>query len=255
MDRSIQEIARIAGTTSRTLRHYGELGLLVPSRISSGGMRHYDAEALVRLQRILLLRELGVGLPEIARILDGAREDVPALRTHLAQLGREQERLARQIAAVERTIEQMEKGVEPMAEEMFEGFDHAQHRAEVQERWGEEAAARGDAWWRGMTEVEQRDWQARVAELSTAWREAAARGVDPAGEEAQALAARHAAWLRAVPGTPGDGGADREGFAAYLMGLGEMYVADPRFAANYGGQPGARLVRDALAVHVERELG
>ncbi|GAA3200026.1 hypothetical protein GCM10020255_104150 [Rhodococcus baikonurensis] len=59
---SIQELAKSAGTTSRTLRHYGDLGLLEPSRIGANGYRFYDEDALVRLQRILLLRELGLGL-------------------------------------------------------------------------------------------------------------------------------------------------------------------------------------------------
>ena len=65
-DWSIQEIARLVGTTSRTLRHYDEIGLLPPARIAANGYRHYDEAALVRLQRILLLRELGLGLPAIA---------------------------------------------------------------------------------------------------------------------------------------------------------------------------------------------
>ena len=68
-DWSIQEIARLAGTTSRTLRHYDDIGLLPPTRIAHNGYRHYDAPALVRLQRILLLRELGLGLPQIAEVL------------------------------------------------------------------------------------------------------------------------------------------------------------------------------------------
>ena len=59
--------ARSAGTTSRTLRHYGAVGLLEPSRIGGNGYRYYDEEALVRLQRIL---ELGLGLPAIAEVLD-----------------------------------------------------------------------------------------------------------------------------------------------------------------------------------------
>ena len=69
-DWSIQEIARLAGTTSRTLRHYDDIGLLAPSRVAHNGYRHYDQTALVRLQRILLLRELGLGLPRIGEVLD-----------------------------------------------------------------------------------------------------------------------------------------------------------------------------------------
>jgi hypothetical protein len=41
---------------------------------------------------------------------------------------------------------------------------------------------------------------------------------------------------------------------AYVTGLGEMYVADPRFAANYGGADGAAFVRDALRIYAEANL-
>ena len=58
MEWTIQEVARKAGTTSRTLRHYDQIGLLSPSHIGHNGYRYYDATAVVRLQRILLLREL-----------------------------------------------------------------------------------------------------------------------------------------------------------------------------------------------------
>ena len=93
MDWSIQEVARLAGTTSRTLRHYDDIGLLEPARIGSNGYRYYDRAALVRLQRILLLRELGLGLPAIAEVLDGQRDESRALARHLDWLRQEQDRL------------------------------------------------------------------------------------------------------------------------------------------------------------------
>ena len=40
----------------------------------------------------------------------------------------------------------------------------------------------------------------------------------------------------------------------YFLGLAEMYVADERFGANYGGQAGAEFVRDAMTVYAERNL-
>ena len=69
MERSIQQVAKLAGTTSRTLRHYDDIGLLPPSRIGHNGYRYYDEATLIRLQRVLLLRELGLGLPQIAEVI------------------------------------------------------------------------------------------------------------------------------------------------------------------------------------------
>lgn len=274
-DWSIQEIARLAGTTSRTLRHYDDIGLLPPSRIAYNGYRHYDEQALVRLQRILLLRELGLGLPQIGEVLSsdgplspskGTQSTQTALKTHLALLREEQNRLARQIASVESTIAALEGGEELMAENMFDGFDHTQYKEEVEERWGKKAYADSNRWWRGMTDAERADWQRRVSDLGRDWIAAAESGIDPASDEAQAIARRHVEWLTGIPGTPAygsvpepvEGQGPNSGVKGYVIGLGEMYVADPRFGANYatsaGGTNGAEFVRDALRVYAEANL-
>lgn len=256
MDWSIQDVARIAGTTSRTLRHYDAIGLLPPSRVAANGYRHYDDAALIRLQRILLLRDLGLGLPQIGEVIERQTSEESALESHLAWLREEQDRLARRIAAVSSTIEARRGGEQLMAERMFDGFDHTRYRDEVEERWGSDAYARGDAWWRGMDDQEKAAWKARVARLTADWVAAAESGASPDGPEAQALAERHVQWLTGVPGTPASApGGDVKG---YVFGLGEMYVADPRFGANYatsaGGAEGAEFVRDALRVYAERKL-
>ncbi len=247
MEHSIHEVARLTGVTSRTLRHYDDIGLVPPSSTGPGGIRRYDADALVRLQRVLLLRGLGLGLPAIAEVLAGETRDVHALHAHRDWLEQERARLARQIASVEATIEALEGGEKPMAENMFDGFDHTQYKGEVEERWGKDAYARSDSWWRGMSDAERADWQSRSAQLGADWTAAAASGIAPDADAAQQLARRHVEWLAGIPGTPG---AVKE----YVTGLGEMYVADPRFAANYGGVEGASFVRDALAVYAERHL-
>lgn len=269
---SIQEIAKLTGTTSRTLRHYDHVGLLRPTRIAANGYRHYGEVALVRLQRILLLRELGLGLAEIAETLEqtrrrpnetagaavrpraapGEARTITALQDHLDRLHGEQRRLARQMASVEHTIHTLRDGGRLMAEKMFDGFDHTEHKAEVEQRWGAEAYAKSDAWWRGMSGTERVEWRAALARLNAEWADAASRSLDPGGTEAQALAHRQFEWLREVPGTPHgpDGGPSRE----YFTGLAELYPSDERFAANYGGIAGATFVRDAMRAYAEREL-
>ena len=132
-----------------------------------------------------------------------------------------------------------------MAEDMFDGFDHTQYREEVEERWGADAYRAGDAWWRSKSAAERAEWQRAQKALAADWADAASRGIDPTGSEAHALAQRHYDWLAGIPGTPK--AADGSPAPAYIAGLGEMYVADDRFGANYGGQAGATFVRDALA--------
>jgi DNA-binding transcriptional MerR regulator len=83
---SIADVARMSGVTSRTLRHYDEIGLLVPAYIGSNGHRYYEQAGLLRLQQILLMRELGLGLREIAAVLERQVDQVAALREHQRRL-------------------------------------------------------------------------------------------------------------------------------------------------------------------------
>src|SRR5690606_36730796 len=114
---SIHQIANAAGTTSRALRHYDERGLLKPSRVGSNGYRYYDQEALVRLQRILLLHDRGLGLDAIAEMLDGEADSRTALRAHLCWLKAGQAHLARPIASLSRTFDALENEEPIMANE------------------------------------------------------------------------------------------------------------------------------------------
>ena len=102
-----------------------------------------------------------------------------------------------------------------------------------------------------MTAEEKKAWQQRVSELGRDWIAAAESGVAPDSAEAQELAQRHVEWLTGIPGTPG-GGAPGGDMKGYVIGLGEMYVADPRFGANYGERrrQGRRGVRPRRAARL-----
>lgn len=209
MSWTIHEVVRTTGVTSRTLRHYDAIGLL-PAGRSHGGVREYDDAALLRLQRILLLRDLGLGLEAIGAALpdpsaapeahhEAPSRETEALAHHLELLTAEREALDRRIAAVGRTIKAREKGL-PMTKDMFDGFDHTQYEEEVTARWGKQAYERSNAWWEGMSEHERSDWKALAAQLNADWVAAARSGEAADGERGQELAARHVRWLRAIPG-------------------------------------------------------
>ena len=244
MEWSIHQIARAAGTTSRTLRYYGEVGLLTPSRIGSNGYRFYGEDALVRLQRILLLRELGLGIPEITRVVGGEQDPVAALGLHLRFLHSERDRLGRQIASVETTLLKLKGGEQLMPQEVFDGFDHTQYREEVIERWGQDAYDRGERWWTSLSEADQRQYQLTQTQIAREFAEAMQAGQAPGADDVQEITRRHVQWLSQVAAPSKD----------YLTGLGEMYVADPRFAANYDRYAAgtAAFVRDAMAIYAER---
>lgn len=70
MSWSIQQVARMSGVTARTLRHYDDIGLLPPSEVGANGYRYYERGQLLRLQHILLLRELGVDLATMTALTE-----------------------------------------------------------------------------------------------------------------------------------------------------------------------------------------
>lgn len=240
VDYSIQEVARAAGITSRTLRHYDAIGLLRARRREGSGYRTYTAQDLVRLQRILLLRDLGLPLAEAARLLDG--DDISALTEHLEYLHAEHERIARQIASVERTICALRGKGTLMIEDTFDGFDHTRYRQEVEQNWGAAAYAESDAWWRGLDDGDKRGFMAEHRQIATQWQAARDDGLTANSVEVAAIAARHARWIERA-------WAGKQPSAQALIGLAEMYVADERFAANYGGLDGAAFVRDGLVAY------
>ena len=76
----------MTGVTSRTLRHYDAEGLVVPVGAGAGGVRLYGREELLRLQQVLLLRELGMSLRAVRAVVDGTTDRAAALRGHRARL-------------------------------------------------------------------------------------------------------------------------------------------------------------------------
>ncbi|MGM9912633.1 MerR family transcriptional regulator [Floccifex sp.] len=72
------KFAKMANVSQRTLRYYDSVGLLKPSFIKENGYRQYDKKDLLRLQKIILLRNLGFSIEEIAPMLskDNSKEDL-----------------------------------------------------------------------------------------------------------------------------------------------------------------------------------
>jgi DNA-binding transcriptional MerR regulator len=98
---TIGKLARATGVSIRALRYYDELGLLTPAATTETGYRVYSEDNLLRLQQILMLKQLGFSLKRIAEVLGhaGALSGEAAWRTALGQqlaaLRAEQERLRR----------------------------------------------------------------------------------------------------------------------------------------------------------------
>ena len=236
----------MSGVTSRTLRHYDAIGLLPPARVAGDGRRHYGRRELLRLQRILLLRELGMGLPAIREALARASADTAALREHRDRLEGERDRLARLVRTVEDTIASMEGGEDMTAERMFDGFEHNPYEAEARERWGDEVV---DESWRKLRALSGEDAElARhgFAHVHAALAPLLAAGVAVEDPRVQDQIALHCRVLRLF----------WEPTAESYRALGRMYVEDERFRRNIGGGNDALVeyLRDAMAVYAAARL-
>lgn len=245
---SITEAAQATGVTSRTLRHYEQIGLISPSRVASNGYRFYGEAELLRLYRILSLRALKLPLETIRLALDGAAESLEeTIEAHLMFLEEERHRLNQQITVVRQTLHALQKGAIMSIDEVFAGFDQGQYESEVRQRWGDEAWERSAQRRNRMSEPERKSDDQRSLNVNAALRAAAESGTDPESAAFQVLITDHYQWI-----TEQWGGRkpDRDAYA----GLAHLYVTDPRFAATYGGQSNADIIHTAIQSWIATNL-
>lgn len=102
----INEVETIVGVTRRNIRFYEKEGLLNPARNNQNGYREYGDAEVEELERIKLLRKLGVPLDEIRRMQRGDATVSDAMRRHIVTLEREQEGLIQSMALCSRLKEE-----------------------------------------------------------------------------------------------------------------------------------------------------
>ncbi|TWH21151.1 MerR family transcriptional regulator [Prauserella rugosa] len=83
---TIGELARRTGLPVKTIRFYSDEGLVPPSDRTAAGYRLYDVTAMARLELVRTLRELGLGLADIERVLAGASTVAELAKAHVAAL-------------------------------------------------------------------------------------------------------------------------------------------------------------------------
>lgn len=92
---STSQLADLAGTTLRTIRHYHDVGLLAQPERRANGYKSYGVTHLVRVLRIKRLTDLGLSLTQVAELGDGDEHPGEALRELDAELATTIERLQR----------------------------------------------------------------------------------------------------------------------------------------------------------------
>lgn len=139
MSYTVGQVAALTHVTVRALHHYDEIGLLTPSERTEAGYRRYVAADLERLRQLLVYRELGFPLDQIAALLNGDADPQEHLRTQRQLLGERITRLQAMVAAIDQELEATRMGITLKPEERFEVFGNfvpEDHHAEAEERWG-----------------------------------------------------------------------------------------------------------------------
>jgi len=247
---TVGAMAELAGVTVRTLHHYHEVGLVVPSGRTDAGYRTYSAEEVERLQEVLFYRELGFSLDAIGELMSRPDYDRAAvLQQQRFLLARKADRLFAMIDAVDRAIVAERNGVRMSNEEILEvfgDFDPADYEEEAQARWGETDAYKQSA--QRTARYGKAEWQAIKAESEGIYRSfVALMGAGVPAEDARAMdvAEQHrmhiSNWFYDCP-------------VQMHAGLGQMYVTDLRFQENIDkhGEGLAEYMAVAIAANAVR---
>ncbi len=245
---TVNQISRMAGTTPRTLRYYDEIGLLRPSKVGDNGYRYYGEESLLRLQQILLYRELDMPLEEIKQIIERQDFDVlSALEGHKEELLKRITQLERIIRTVDHTILHLKGKMEMSKKQFFEGFSdeqQAEYEKEAMQMYDPDTVKASNQRWREYSPAEKQRIGEEGNAVYAAYLEALPKGAS--SPEAQACIER---WRRQIEyfWVPND---------AQLLGLADLYNDDPRFKANFDKiHPGlAEFIREAVKIYVNNRL-
>jgi len=241
----IGELARRAGISIRTLRHYDAIGLLAPCETTKAGYRLYDEAAMARLEQILYFRELGFALEEIREIMTSPDYDAyEAMR-------RQKKLLEMQKRRIEAMIARLDEAINGMGTPKAEVFDMSeiekakkQYADEAKQRWGHTDAYRESE--KRTAGYGKAEWQNVLSGMTQIFdRFAAVR--DLPADDVRVLALVEA-WKQYITDhmyTCTD---------EILAGLGQMYVCDERFKANIdrSGEGTAACMARAIEVYLSK---
>ena len=238
---TIGELSALTHVSIRTLRHYDQIGLLKPSRVTEAGYRQYDESALQRLHTILLFRELEFPLADIARIIDAPGFDpIDALDRQITLLTMRREHIDNLIILAKGM---KLKGLNHMDFSAFDARKIDDYTAQAKAAWG-----KTDAWkeyeQRGNSrEQNKQSGDALMALIASFGQH---RELDPASAEAQAMVQQLQDFITAhfytctVP---------------VLRGLADMYDGGGDFTRNIdkaGGEGTAAFLAKAMRIYCSK---
>jgi DNA-binding transcriptional MerR regulator len=228
---SVNELAKLAGVSVRTLHLYDKMGLLKPSKRSPKGYRIYGQKELLKLQQVLFYKELDMPLREIARILDDPLFDlIKSLEVHRHELRSREKRIHILLDTIDKTISHLKNKTMLTDDELYEGIPKEQAEAwrkEATIKWGDKVE-KSEEQLRKMSKSDLKILQAEQNQIILELRQLV--NEDPTGRKVQKAIAAHYANIRKFWGTHGDSDSQADAY----KGLGKLFAKDERYTAIQG---------------------
>ena len=229
---TVKQVARVSGVSVRARHHYDDIGLLKPASIGRNGYRYYGRDELLRLQQILLHRELDIPLGDIRAILDDPEfNQLEALRAQRDKLAAEAKRYARLVQTIDRTIADLNGESAMQNAELYKGIS-AEKQAEYEkwliEKYGGDMPDRiavSKRKYESLSDAEKQELQDDLKDLEAAWVEAMKNGIPADSPSLDPILAKSREWVAIMWGRP----CPPEAFA----GLADLHLSHPDFVGRY----------------------
>lgn len=227
----INEIATIAGISSRTLRYYDEINLLKPSFINDSNYRIYSEKEMDILQQILFFRRMDLPLNEIKKIISSTDFDFTSnLMSHRENLLRQKENIDILLETINKTINYQKGATTMTSHEKFNGLkeemiqkNEETYGSEIREKYGDKTVYDFNQKFRKLSKYEMKEAdtlaQTILDTLGTLIKEN-----NPTSQKALELCRLHEQWIKHYWTTY-----SKEGHLALV----QMYTEDQRFTAYY----------------------
>ncbi len=229
---SVNQLASLAGVSVRTLHHYDEIGLLKPAFTGENRYRYYGEAELLRLQQILIHREMDIPLHDIGAILDAPGFDrLEALQKQRERLDEMAKRYAGLVRTIDRTIAHLKGEREMKDAELYSGVVSPEKQAEYEAwlvenygPWMNEDIARSRKAMVDLDTDARAESMAELKRIEDGLAEGLRRGLPPQAIALNPLIERHRQWVAASWG--------RDCTPQAYAGLADIYQ-HPDFRARY----------------------
>jgi len=229
---TVKQVAKVSGVSVRALHHYDEIGLLKPASVGRNRYRYYGRDELLRLQQILLHRELDIPLSEIGAILDDpAFDQLKVLQQQRDRLAGEARRYARLVRTIDRTIASLNGAGAMRNADLYKGLSpekQAEYEAWLVERYAGDMPERistSKAKYETLGEDKKKALMDELSEVELAWADAMKNGIPADSKALDPLLERHHAWVAAMWDKP----CPSEAYS----GLADLHLSHPDFVSRY----------------------